>query len=177
MSAAAEGWSPERVKRVERLKKSGLKYRQIGAELGCSKNAISSAVYRFLRDPRPRSEPVGRPPLRPVRIEVLAIVELVASDYGLRRGQLISPARDQRIVEPRQIAIYIARELTGAKFCELASVFDRHTSTIQASYEAARSRLLDVPRLRTLVELLMEQHRQGRPPAVSPRTEETAHVR
>jgi chromosomal replication initiator protein len=80
---------------------------------------------------------------------VSEIQATVGQHFGLTREELLSPARSARIAWPRQVAMYLARELTGQSLPAIGRQFGgrdhttvlhawRRTSTRIASDEATR---------------------------------------
>jgi len=74
--------------------------------------------------------------LRPQRREVriASIQKLVASSYGISVEALKSKSRTQKVVFPRQVAIYLTRELTGIPLVEIGKRFGGrdHTTILHA---------------------------------------------
>jgi chromosomal replication initiator protein len=74
--------------------------------------------------------------LRPQRREVriASIQKLVASSYGISVEGLKSKSRTQKVVFPRQVAIYLTRELTGVPLVEIGKRFGGrdHTTILHA---------------------------------------------
>ena len=74
--------------------------------------------------------------LRPQRREVriASIQKLVASSYGISVETLKSKSRTQKVVFPRQVAIYLTRELTGVPLVEIGKRFGGrdHTTILHA---------------------------------------------
>ena len=62
-----------------------------------------------------------------------AIQEAVCAVGGLTTHELLSPRRSARVVRSRQLAMYLARELTPLSLTEIARGFDRdHTTVLHA---------------------------------------------
>ena len=84
-------------------------------------------------EPTPSSEPPT----------LTAIQDAVCTVSGLSRQELLSPQRSVRISRARQLAMFMARELTGLSLTEIARGFDRdHTTVlhaIRAGFEPARA--------------------------------------
>ena len=80
--------------------------------------------------------PGYRPPIEKIQ-------DAVAAHYGLTVAKLTSPSREQKIALPRQVAMYLCRELAKEKFQSIAEKFNKkdHTTVIAA-----------VERIRTLKE-------------------------
>ncbi len=62
------------------------------------------------------------------------IQEAVAAHYGLTVAKLTSPSREQKIALPRQVAMYLCRELARETFQSIADKFNKrdHTTVISA---------------------------------------------
>jgi Bacterial dnaA protein helix-turn-helix len=54
----------------------------------------------------------------------------VAAHYGLTDADMVSHDRHRRLARPRQVAMYLARELTGKSYGDIARVFKRDHSTV-----------------------------------------------
>jgi chromosomal replication initiator protein len=64
------------------------------------------------------------------------ILKAVASHYGLRVSDLKAKSNAKTIAFPRQIAMYLCRELTQLSFPEIGRLFnDKHHSTVMHSVE------------------------------------------
>jgi len=61
---------------------------------------------------------------------IQAVQDAVCACLGVARSELLSPARAARVVRARQLAMYLARELSGASLAEIARAFDRDHSTV-----------------------------------------------
>ena len=61
------------------------------------------------------------------------VVRYVCKYFGVDETQLKSPHRSKNISEPRQIAIYLIRELTGLQLETIGKYFNRDHGTISAS--------------------------------------------
>jgi len=59
------------------------------------------------------------------------ITGVVASDYGITTEDLASPSRARNLLEPRRVAMTIARTLTGWSYARIGKRLNRdHTSVI-----------------------------------------------
>jgi chromosomal replication initiator protein len=58
----------------------------------------------------------------------------VAAHYGLTVAKLTSASREQKVALPRQVAMYLCRELAKEKFQSIAEKFNKkdHTTVIAA---------------------------------------------
>jgi len=68
------------------------------------------------------------------RISIDRVQRAVAAEYGVTRLDLISSRRTADIVRPRQVAIYLAREMTPRSLPEIARRFGGrdHTTALHA---------------------------------------------
>jgi chromosomal replication initiator protein len=77
------------------------------------------------------------------RPSIERIQELVSAHYGLTVAKLTSSSREQKVALPRQVAMYLCREIAKEKFQAIADKFNKkdHTTVIAA-----------VERIRSLME-------------------------
>ncbi|MGH2872797.1 MAG: chromosomal replication initiator protein DnaA [Solirubrobacteraceae bacterium] len=73
------------------------------------------------------------------------IQEAVAAHFKLSVSQLRSGSRAEKIAWPRQLAIHLARELTGASFPVIGRAFDRNHATILHACRRVSERLTADP--------------------------------
>jgi len=68
------------------------------------------------------------------------IQELVCDRFGVERGELTGDRRSQNIVYPRQVAMYLSRELTDSSLPKIGKEFGGrdHTTVIHATSKIAR---------------------------------------
>lgn len=73
------------------------------------------------------------------RTSIAAVQETVARECGVTVADLRGPRRMRRIAHPRQIAMALARELTGASLPEIGRQFGRdHTTVLHGCRNVAR---------------------------------------
>lgn len=91
-------------------------------------------------------------------VTVREVQERVAHFYNLSREELLSPQRAYHISHPRQVAMYLARELTKATLPDLARRFGGmdHTTIIHG-IRAVEKRLYADSELHAEVVLLRER--------------------
>ena len=79
---------------------------------------------------------VGTPlPIRPRKTATARGIQTAVADYfGIETENLISQKRTKDLVQPRQIAMYMCRELTQMSYSNIARAFNRedHTTVIHA---------------------------------------------
>ncbi len=80
--------------------------------------------------------------MKAFRPTIREIQNAAATHYGVSAAEMRSPTRAYRVARPRQMAMYLARELTGRSTTEIAHAFRRsdHTTILHA-VRMTRSRL------------------------------------
>ncbi len=70
----------------------------------------------------------------PKRVKIDDILRIIAKHYGVQRGDLLSSRRNQSIVRPRQIGMYLAKTLTARSLPEIGRRFGGrdHTTVLHA---------------------------------------------
>ena len=64
------------------------------------------------------------------------IIKLVARHYGLKVGEIKSKSNAKQIAFPRQVAMYLCKQLTGLSYPEIGRQFnDKHHSTVMYSVD------------------------------------------
>jgi chromosomal replication initiator protein len=68
------------------------------------------------------------------RARIAGIQQLVAVHFGVPRASMTSTCRRRAVVRPRQVAMYLARELTPYSLPEIARAFhkSKHTTIVHA---------------------------------------------
>jgi chromosomal replication initiator protein len=83
------------------------------------------------------------------------IQRVVAEEYKLSLTDLKGPKRTQKIVLPRQLAMYIAREITEYSTTDIGDYFGgRDHTTVMHSCKAIEERMQADPRLDSIIENL-----------------------
>ena len=79
------------------------------------------------------------------RITVARIIATVASAYGLRSTHITGKTRRQEVVEPRHIAMHLAREMTGGSYTQIGKLFGGrdHSTVHHACSKISDRRLLE----------------------------------
>jgi chromosomal replication initiation ATPase DnaA len=79
-------------------------------------------------------KPVIRPmKVLPPRCPVSAIQTKVAAYYGIKKRAMLSSKRDRRVTDPRHVAMFLAREITGKSLPTIGRCFKRdHTTVLHA---------------------------------------------
>jgi len=89
-------------------------------------------------------------------VAIPAIIDLVSSRFGVRVSDLQSRKRTKSITVPRQVCMYLARELTNHSFGEIGGFFGSrdHSTILHGSRTIAETRLID-PQLDQELEEIM----------------------
>lgn len=79
-------------------------------------------------------------PVPPTLPKVAEIIKVVCDRYQLNRNEMLSPRRQAQIVLPRQIAMYLAYELTVNSYPEIGRRFGGrdHTTVLHAVRKVKR---------------------------------------
>ncbi len=86
------------------------------------------------------------------------IMQTVSDYYGLTLNDLIGPTRKREITVPRQIAMYLTREMTGMSLPQIGSVFGgRDHTTVMHSCKTVEAGSAGDPNLSMVVEDIKRQ--------------------
>ena len=75
------------------------------------------------------------------RITIESIKKLICDEFSLSEKEIISASRQQRIVRPRQIAIYLSRKYTDQPIKSIGSSFNRYHATAIYAINAVEKEL------------------------------------
>ena len=64
------------------------------------------------------------------------IIRFVAQHYGIRVADLKGRSNRQSIALPRQVAMYLIREILDLSFPEIGKIFGKHHSTVMYAVDA-----------------------------------------
>ncbi len=90
-------------------------------------------------------------------VTIKRVVELVAQSFQLPVTLLTSQTRKKNVAEPRQIAMYLARQLTDNSLHTIGLAFGRDYSTVIHSVKKVEQSLEREPDLRAQVDRLLSQ--------------------
>ena len=92
---------------------------------------------------------------RPVRRTIDDVQHAICDAFSISRAELVSTARAQRLVWPRQLAMYLARELTGQTLPAIGRAFGGrdHTTVLHACRRTAERMANDPDAQRTVRDL------------------------
>jgi chromosomal replication initiator protein len=86
------------------------------------------------------------------RITIEAVQKAVAERYSIKPAQLREKSNRKDIVVPRQVAMYVAKELTGASLPEIGRAFGgKHHTTVIHSIDKIRDQRQNDPDLNKLI--------------------------
>jgi len=128
--------------------------REIATRTPENVRVLEGAMTRVLAVSSLLSEPLSMPlvrraldrsgslpaPARPAPT-LAAIQEAVCRLHGLTAEQLLSPQRAARVAHARQLAMYLAKEMTPLSLAEIARGFDRDHSTVIHAIRSVTARL------------------------------------
>jgi chromosomal replication initiator protein len=77
----------------------------------------------------------------PTAPSIAAIQDATCSVLGITRQDMLSPRRTPAVARARQLAMYVAREQTGASLTEIAREFDRDHTTVVHALRTVASKL------------------------------------
>lgn len=75
------------------------------------------------------------------KIDINRITDIVCKHFNTTEEDMKSPARNQKISHARQIAIYLAREMTQMSFVAIAEFYNKKHPTILFSYEKIKEEI------------------------------------
>jgi len=91
-------------------------------------------------------------------VNVEQIQKAVAEHFDVRFADMTSKRRPKNIAFPRQIAMYLARELTKMSLVEIGESFGgRDHGTVLHAYRLVRERMTDDDKIRQVVRFLSDQ--------------------
>ena len=93
--------------------------------------------------------------LEPRRIKIDEILKVISRHFGVSRGDLLSERRHRSVVWPRQIGMYLAKQLTSRSLPEIGRRFGgRDHTTVLHAIRKIESHLAGNPRLKDELEEL-----------------------
>jgi chromosomal replication initiator protein len=95
-------------------------------------------------------------------ITIEQVAKAVAARFGVTLRDLRSPSRRKTLAEPRHLAMYLARGLTGRSFLTIGAYFGgRDPATVRHACRAAEARLAADPALAAAAEALCQPWRRA----------------
>jgi chromosomal replication initiator protein len=121
----------------------------------CTLNRVSpdlEVAQEILKDLLPRRENH--------KISILTIQRVVAEHFNLKPSLMRAKKRSKEIAYPRQVAMYLARELTDLSLPSIGEEFGgRDHTTVLHAYEKVKSDLKSNPQLAGEISGLIEKIR------------------
>jgi chromosomal replication initiator protein len=88
------------------------------------------------------------------------ILKVVAAHYGIKVSDLKSKSNARPIAYPRQVAMYMCKELTDLSYPEIGKIFNnKHHSTVMYSVEKIDQLIQDDQQVARTIEMLTKQFR------------------
>jgi chromosomal replication initiator protein len=88
------------------------------------------------------------------------ILRVVAAHYGLKTSDLKQKSNAQTIAFPRQVAMYLCKDLTDLSYPEIGKLFaDKHHSTVMYSVQQIKKKMENDQQFARTVETLAKQFR------------------
>ena len=84
-------------------------------------------------------------------LSVENIQSVTASYYNVTLKDILSEARPQNIVTPRQVAMFLSRKLTTLPLQEIGNCFKKKHATIHHALKTIQDRLANEPKLRNSI--------------------------
>jgi chromosomal replication initiator protein len=96
------------------------------------------------------------------KITIETIKKLVGREYQVSQAELVSKSRKQRVVRPRQVAIYLSRRYTDAPLQTIGRSFNRYHATAMHSINAVEQGMRASTAFRRQVDMLCKKLESGR---------------
>lgn len=93
------------------------------------------------------------------RITIEIIQSAVEDFYGVAHKDLVGKKKERRIVHPRQVAIYLCRELSESTLKNIGNAFNRDHTTVMHSCDLINNQLQEDRNLREELEAVREKIR------------------
>ena len=93
------------------------------------------------------------------RFTIETVQAAVEDFYHVSHSDLVSKNRSRSIAHPRQVAIYLARELVNTTYKDIGRAFNRDHSTIMHSFDLIEKGLKEDQNLREEIEAIREKLR------------------
>lgn len=93
------------------------------------------------------------------RITIEMIQAAVEDFYGIAHKDLVGKKKERRIVHPRQVAIYLCRELSESTLKNIGKAFNRDHTTVMHSCDLINNQLQEDRNLREELEAIREKVR------------------
>lgn len=95
-------------------------------------------------------------------ITLQQIQRQVADYYDIRVSDILSKRRPASIAFPRQVAMYICRQLTKHSLPDIGNAFEKNHATVLHACRMIENKMKDDPAIRRTVDLLINRLKSGR---------------
>jgi chromosomal replication initiator protein len=86
------------------------------------------------------------------RVTIEAVIKAVAERYGIKPAQLKEKSNRKEIVVPRQVAMFLVKELTGASLPDIGRAFGgKHHTTVLHSIDKIRELRAEDPEINKII--------------------------
>lgn len=131
------------------------------AQFDTTKLGLETPELWALSLPIPYHMQIDAPP--PRQPCVSDIQRAVAVHYGVTRAEILSIRHPKKIVMPRQVAVFICRQLTGHSYPDLGRRFgNRHHATLIYAYQKIDELIQTSPSVAADVKSITETVLSGR---------------
>ena len=110
----------------------------------------------FIEERMPELLPVAAAPPTAERI-----IATVAEHYNVRPSDIKGTRRPANIVQPRQVAMYLCRQLTSMSFPDIGKEFNKDNSTVQHGVKKIEDVVRTDPNVRATIELIERRLKEG----------------
>jgi len=93
----------------------------------------------------------------PVKVDVETVIQVVADHFKVKVGDILGKKRNKEIVAPRQIAMFLAREMGSMSYPDIGRAFARDYTTVIHSYEKIKTELKKDASLRNTVSEIRDK--------------------
>jgi chromosomal replication initiator protein len=98
----------------------------------------------------------------PVKIDVDTIIQVVSEHFKMPVADILGKKRNKEIVIPRQVAMFLAREMGQMSYPDIGRAFGRDYTTVIHSYEKIKSEVKKDSSLKNVVsEIRSRAHARG----------------
>ena len=110
-------------------------------------------------------------------MNIKEIIEVVARHYDTSVSDILSPIRDDKIINARHVAIYLVSSCTTASLSEIGKAFNRTHATAYFAERKVFERMAEDDVFRSEVEQLQRQLESAEQPKKGETTSEACDVR
>ena len=101
------------------------------------------------------------PDAQRVYLTIEGIQDFISSYFNIKKSDLVGSKRNKQFVVPRQISMYLCRELINESFPQIGAAFGKDHTTILHAYGKVAKELEKDPALRDTVDDIKEKIRQS----------------